>query len=70
MCSLSWRTQWSMQGRRAMGEKQVAERLQSHERTGTRRLRECYLRVLSLKLGKEPRIGPADLKEFMGGPCT
>jgi excisionase family DNA binding protein len=42
---------------------QVAERLQIHERTVTRWLREGYLR--GFKLGKEWRISPADLKAFM-----
>ncbi len=42
---------------------QVAERLQIHERTVTRWLREGYLR--GFKLGKEWRVAPADLKAFM-----
>ncbi len=42
---------------------QVAERLQNHERTVTRWLRDGYLR--GFKLGKEWRIAPADLSAFM-----
>jgi excisionase family DNA binding protein len=42
---------------------QVAERLQIHERTVTRWLREGYLR--GFKLGKEWRIAPSDLMSFM-----
>jgi len=42
---------------------QVADRLQIHERTVTRWLRDCYLR--GFKLGKEWRIAPADLSAFM-----
>ncbi len=42
---------------------QVADRLQIHERTVTRWLRDGYLR--GFKLGKEWRIGPADLSAFM-----
>ncbi|MDX1424416.1 MAG: helix-turn-helix domain-containing protein [Kiloniellales bacterium] len=42
---------------------QVADRLQIHERTVTRWLREGYLR--GFKLGKEWRIAPADLEAFM-----
>ena len=42
---------------------QVAERLQIFERTVTRWLREGYLR--GFKLGKEWRIAPTDLEEFM-----
>ncbi len=42
---------------------QVAERLQIHERTVTRWLRDGYLR--GFKLGKEWRIAPADLESFM-----
>ena len=42
---------------------QVAERLQIHERTVTRWLRGSYLR--GFKLGKEWRIAPADLQDFM-----
>ena len=42
---------------------QVAERLQNHERTVTRWLRDGYLR--GFKLGKEWRISPADLNAFM-----
>ncbi len=42
---------------------QVAERLQIHERTVTRWLRDGYLR--GFKLGKEWRIAPADLDSFM-----
>ena len=42
---------------------QVAERLQVHERTVTRWLRDGYVR--GFKLGKEWRIAPADLQSFM-----
>ena len=42
---------------------QLAERLQIHERTVTRWLRDGYLR--GFKLGKEWRIAPADLESFM-----
>ncbi len=42
---------------------QVAERLQNHERTVTRWLRDGYLR--GFKLGKEWRIAPADLSAFL-----
>jgi excisionase family DNA binding protein len=42
---------------------QVAERLQIQETTVTRWLREGYLR--GFKLGKEWRIGPTDLEEFV-----
>lgn len=42
---------------------QVADRLQIHERTVTRWLRDGYLR--GFKLGKEWRIAPADLASFM-----
>ena len=42
---------------------QVASRLQIHERTVTRWLRDSYLR--GFKLGKEWRIAPADLQSFM-----
>ena len=42
---------------------QVADRLQIHERTVTRWLRDGYLR--GFKLGKEWRIAPADLAAFM-----
>ncbi len=42
---------------------QVADRLQIHERTITRWLRDGYLR--GFKLGKEWRIAPADLNAFM-----
>jgi excisionase family DNA binding protein len=42
---------------------QVANRLQIHERTVTRWLRDGYLR--GFKLGKEWRIAPADLESFM-----
>ncbi len=42
---------------------QVAGRLQIHERTVTRWLRDGYLR--GFKLGKEWRIAPADLQSFM-----
>ena len=42
---------------------QVAERLQIHERTVTRWLRDGYLR--GFKLGKEWRIAPSDLELFM-----
>ncbi len=42
---------------------QVAGRLQIHERTVTRWLRDGDLR--GFKLGKEWRIAPADLQSFM-----
>ncbi len=42
---------------------QVAERLQVHERTVTRWLRDGYVR--GFKLGKEWRIAPADLNAFI-----
>ena len=42
---------------------QVADRLQIHERTVTRWLRDLYLR--GFKIGKEWRIAPADLSAFM-----
>jgi excisionase family DNA binding protein len=42
---------------------QVAERLQVHERTVTRWLRDGYVR--GFKLGKEWRISPTDLSAFM-----
>lgn len=42
---------------------QVAERLQIHERTVTRWLRDGYMR--GFKLGKEWRIAPSDLQAFM-----
>ncbi len=42
---------------------QVADRLQIHERTVTRWLRDGYLR--GFKLGKEWRIAPADLNAFI-----
>ena len=42
---------------------QVADRLQIHERTVTRWLRDNYLR--GFKLGKEWRIAPTDLSAFM-----
>jgi excisionase family DNA binding protein len=42
---------------------QVAERLQIHERTVTRWLRDGYLR--GFKLGKEWRISAEDLQLFM-----
>ena len=42
---------------------QIAERLQIHERTITRWLRDGFLR--GFKLGKEWRIAPADLNAFM-----
>jgi excisionase family DNA binding protein len=42
---------------------QVADRLQIHERTVTRWLRDGYLR--GFKLGKEWRLAPADLSAFM-----
>ena len=42
---------------------QVAEHLQVQERTVTRWLRGSYLR--GFKLGKEWRISPSDLQEFM-----
>ena len=42
---------------------QVADRLQIHERTVTRWLRDGYLR--GFKLGKEWRIAPTDLRAFM-----
>ena len=42
---------------------QVADRLQIHERTVTRWLRDGYMR--GFKLGKEWRIAPADLETFM-----
>ncbi len=42
---------------------QVAGRLQIHERTVTRWLRDGYLR--GFKLGKEWRIAPADLSAFL-----
>ena len=42
---------------------QVAERLQIHERTVTRWLRDGYLR--GFKLGKEWRVSPEDLQLFM-----
>ncbi len=42
---------------------QVADRLQIHERTVTRWLRDGYMR--GFKLGKEWRIAPADLNKFM-----
>ncbi len=42
---------------------QVADRLQIHERTVTRWLRDGYLR--GFKLSKEWRIAPADLESFM-----
>ena len=42
---------------------QVGERLQIDERTVTRWLRGGYLR--GFKLGKEWRISPTDLEEFM-----
>ena len=42
---------------------QVAERLQIHERTVTRWLRDGYMR--GFKLGKEWRIAPGDLDSFM-----
>ncbi len=42
---------------------QVADRLQIHERTVTRWLRDGYVR--GFKLGKEWRIAPADLESFI-----
>ena len=42
---------------------QVANRLQIHERTVTRWLRDSYLR--GFKLGKEWRIASVDLDAFM-----
>jgi excisionase family DNA binding protein len=42
---------------------QVGDRLQIHERTVTRWLRDGFLR--GFKLGKEWRIAPADLNTFM-----
>ena len=42
---------------------QVADRLQVHEHTVTRWLRDGYLR--GFKLGKEWRIAPSDLWDFL-----